>query len=51
MITDNTHWVVIIYEVLGQIISMLTHLILKTILCNWYYYHPHFTNEETKEKE
>ena len=51
MITTNTRWVGIIYQVLGQIFSILTHLILRTALCNRFYYYSHFTNEEVKKRE
>lgn len=50
MITANTHWVVIVYQVLGQILFMLIHLILKKVLCNKCYYCPHFTNEKMKNR-
>ena len=36
-------------QVLGQIISMLTHLILRTVLCNKYYYYSHFTNKKRRK--
>lgn len=51
MKTANTHWVVIVYQVLGQVISMLTHLILRIVFCNRYYTYPHFTNDKMKKKE
>lgn len=51
MITANTHWVVIVYQVLGQTLFMVIHLILKTVLCNKCYYYPHFTNEKMKKEQ
>lgn len=49
VITTNSHWVVFMHQVLGQIISMLTHLILRTVLCNKYYYYSHFTNKKRRK--